>query len=383
MVEKAQIRSRRGQFVEPASSSGGVAVLALGTAVPDRRMDQETIYEQVLAPLLDGNRYARAIFRHAGVGWRHLAVEETYYRRERTTQARNTRYLADALPLGATAIQRCLQSGGWQPRDVDDFIVASCTGIDTPGLDLRLAAQLDMRSDVRRATVLGMGCYAALPSLLRAHEAARGGRRALVLAVELCSLHFQPDDASTQNVVSAALFSDGAAAIFVGPDPMPAQHPARPRPRGNGQKRAMGPRLLDFETLCDYKTFEQMGFHLTDHGFQMRLGARVPDVLAANVNGFVQRLLQRNNLQQTEVDVWAIHPGSAKILDQMETQLALDPRALNPSRAVLHNFGNMSSPTILFVLEEVRRQGQAMPGAYGVLLGFGPGLTLEGALVQW
>ena len=352
-------------------------ILGLGTAVPVQRLDQKTIYQEILAPLLDGNRYARAIFRHAGVGFRHFVAEASYYDHERTTQERNARYVQEALQLGEEAVNRALSASGLSPQDVDDFIVASCTGIETPGLDLQLAGRLGMRSDVRRATILGMGCYAAMPSLLRATEAARAGRRALVLAVELCSLHFQPDDASTQNVVSAALFADGAAAALIGPGQSASRH------EENGHRQTPGPRLLDFETLCDYTTFDQMAFHLTDHGFQMRLGVSVPDVLAANVQAFVERLLQRNALQRADVAVWAVHPGSAKILDNIEEQLALPSPALDASRSVLRHYGNMSSPTILFVLEHVQRKMQPQAGAYGVMLAFGPGLTLEGALVQW
>lgn len=360
--------------------SGSVAdavILGLGTAVPDRCMAQEAIYEDVLAPLLGSNRYAPAIFRHAGVRQRHLAVDATYYDKERTTEARNRVYFSQAPQLGEEAIRKCLDAAGCEPSMIDDFIVVSCTGIDTPGLDLQLAAQLGLRSDVHRATILGMGCYAALPGLLRAREAARAGRRALVLAVELCSLHFQPQDASTENVVCSALFADGAAAALVGP----AQEQ-----RVNGssaQGHGAGPWLLDFETACDYKTFEQMGFHLTDHGFQMRLGAQVPQVLATNVNGLTRRLLKRNDLGREDVSIWAIHPGSAKILDKLQEQLALDANALVASREVLARYGNMSSPTILFVLDEVRRRALALRGDYGVLLGFGPGLTLEAALLKW
>lgn len=357
--------------------SVGPALLGLGTAVPTRRLEQDMIYEEILAPLFDGNRAARAIFRHAGVGSRHLVVEKDYYDRQRTTGERNERYLIEALRLGADAITQCLAASGYGPESVNDFIVTSCTGIDTPGLDLRLAAQLGMPPDLRRATILGMGCYAALPGLLRCAEAARSGRLALLLALELCSLHFQPRDASTENVVSAALFADGAAAVLVGPTT------EAPRRRGNSHERITGPRLLDFQTQCDYRTFQQMGFHLTDHGFQMRLGTHIPDVLAENVRSFVRRLLQRNGLQRNDVDLWAIHPGSARILDKLQAQLELSEDALDASRAVLQRYGNMSSPTILFVLDELRRRGETWPGAFGVVLTFGPGLTLEGALVQW
>jgi predicted naringenin-chalcone synthase len=352
-------------------------ILGLSTAVPERQLEQETIYTKLLAPFLGSNRRARTIFRHACVGYRHFSVEETYYSSERTTAERNERYLEAALAIGEKAIRNCLDNSGLSAQTVDDFIIVSCTGIDTPGLDLHLAQRLNMRSDLKRATILGMGCYAALPGLLRATEAAHDGRRALLLAVEICSLHFQPHDSSTESVVSAAIFADGAAAVLIGPG-AEAQ-----RPGHNGHPGTLWPKLIDFETLCDYTTFDQMGFHLTDHGFQMKLGMAVPDVLSEKVRSFVERLLRRHGLSHTDIDAWAIHPGGRKILDYAQEQLELPPQALDASRSVLHDYGNMSSPTVLFVLERLQRHRQPQRGQYGVLMAFGPGLTLEAALVQW
>ena len=269
---------------------------------------------------------------------------------------------------------------------MDDFFVASCTGLDIPGLDLRLAGRLGMRADLRRTCVLGMGCYAAFPAMQRAREAvsAAPGRLALVLAIELCSLHLQNDD-SIENMVVSALFADGAAAALIGaPDPSrqppPALTPAEP---DGGFAWAGGPRLVDAATYCDYQTFNHMAFHVTDHGFQMRLSAYVPDVLAANVNAFLDPLLARNGLTREQVRFWGVHPGGSKILDYLQGQLGLSDGQMEPSRTVLRGYGNMSSPTILFVLDQIQRCGQPAPGDYGLLLAFGPGLTMESALVQW
>ena len=343
-------------------------ILGVGTGVPSRRFAQSELYERFLEPHFGRNRLARTIFAHAGIDYRHVAVEGDYYDEERTTEARNERYLAEALPLGATTIERCLTNARLRPEDVDDFLVVSCTGWDVPGLDLRLAAQLGMRSDLRRTCVFGMGCYGAFPALERAREAvlAQPGRTALVLALELCSLHLQFDD-SLENIVASALFADGASSVVV----------------GNGSERASGPRLIDAATFCDYQTFDHMAFHLTDHGFRMRLSAYVPDVLAANVGDLVQRLLAPHDLTVPDIRFWAVHPGSSKILDYIQDRLGLAQTQLDFSRTVLREFGNMSSATIFFVLDEILRGGQPHVGDYGVMMAFGPGLTLETALVQW
>jgi predicted naringenin-chalcone synthase len=346
------------------------AILALATGNPPRRYRQDAILAY-LQPIFTQARHARAIFERSGVACRAMAADEEFYRAERGTRERNERYLAEALPLGEATLRRCLANAGCGPEAVDDFIVVSCTGLDIPGLDLRLAARLNMRPDLRRTCILGMGCYGAFPGLLRAREAvaAQPGRRALVLALELCSLHLQMDS-SLENVVVSALFADGAAAALVGQLLPDGSHASRPR-------------FLDAATHCDYTTFDHMAFHLTDHGFQMRLSAYVPDLLAAQIEAFTDALLRRNDLSRGDVRFWGIHPGGGKILDYVQSRLKLSDDHMAFSRAVLHDYGNMSSPTILFVLDEIQRCGQPTSGDYGLLLAFGPGLTMEGALLQW
>ena len=347
-------------------------IRGLGTAVPDTCYVQEEIL-QLLRPYLNGNSRTEAIFRNAGIDSRHLEVAGEYYQQERTTQDRNERYMQAALPLGVQAIQRCLENAGMGIADVDDLIVVSCTGIDTPGLDLQLAGRLGMSPWLRRTTILGMGCYGAFPGLLRAREAAAAPRpaggtgSALVLTVEICSLHFQPNDHSLENIVSSALFADGAAAALV----------------TSRADAAAGPRLVDSATFSDYQTFDHMAFHLTDHGFRMSLSAYVPKLLAASVETFVDTVLERNGLRRADVDHWAVHPGSSKILDYVQERLDLTAEQLAPSRAVLARYGNMSSATVLFVLDEIQRKQQPAAGAYGMMMSFGPGLTMECALLRW
>lgn len=350
------------------------AILALATSVPNARYSQAEVLSQ-LAPLNFGqHRRARIIFERSGVKHRHFVIDGAYYANNPGTQARNERYLLEALPLGEAAVCHSLDAAGYSPEAVDDFLVVSCTGFDIPGLDLRLAGRLGMRPDLRRTNVLGMGCYGAFPALLRAAEAAaaRPGRLALVLALELCSLHFQLDE-TVENIVTSALFADGAAATLIG----------IPTGDAGSSGHLLVPRLIDSATFCDYQTIEHMAFHVTDHGFHMRLSSYVPDLLAANIERFVNALLSCHGLSQKDVRFWGIHPGSAKILDYVQSRLGLAAEQMEYSRAVLREYGNMSSATILFILQAIQQSRQPQPGDYGVLLGFGPGLTSESILLQW
>ena len=344
---------------------------ALATGLPPIRYSQMEIFEYLSGRLNGVSSHARSIFQNSGVSFRHASVDKSYYATDPTTAARNERYLAGALPLGEATVRRCLDTAGCAPESIDDFFVVSCTGYDIPGLDLRLAGSLGMRPDLRRTCVLGMGCYGAFPALLRAREAAAQspGRRALVLAIELCSLHLQLEG-DMEDLVASALFADGAAAALVG-----GAAPEGPR--------RLRPRMVDAETRCDYRTIDAMAFRLTDHGFRMRLSSYVPEVLAANIGGFVDRMLERNGKRREEVRFWGIHPGGRRILDRIQEQLALSEEQMAPSRTVLRECGNMSSPTILFVLDEIERHGRPEPGDWAVLMGFGPGLTMEELLLRW
>ncbi len=342
-------------------------LLALGTAVPEHEYSQVEIYERFLEPHLGRNRRARAIFGRAGVKRRFTAVEGQYHHVFRGTEERNIRYMEEAVPLGERAIRKALSNASLEAGEIDQLTIVSCTGFDIPGLDLQLARRLNLRPDLRRTCILGMGCYAALPGLQRARDAviANRDKRAVMLSIELCSLHFQPTD-DTENVIVSAIFADGASAAVVGWD-----------------DERHGPMLVDALTECDYMTLEHMAFHVTDHGFRMVLSAYVPELLAADIAGFVDRLLTRNHLRQQDIRFWGVHPGGLKILEAIERRLELEPQDLRFSRAVLHDYGNMSSATVLFVLDEIEHSGQPQPGDWGILLAFGPGLTMESCLVRW
>lgn len=342
-------------------------ILGLGLGVPAHEYTQMEIYERFLEPHLGTNRRARAIFGRAGVKRRFTAVDGTYHNINRGTEERNLRYMKDALPLGEQTIQRALTRAHLDPSDLDYFTVVSCTGFDIPGLDLQLAGRMGMRYDLRRTCILGMGCYAAFPGLQRARDAVSADRskHALVLCVELCSVHYQPTD-DTANVIASAIFADGAGAVVVGWD-----------------DASCGPQMVDALTRSDYTTFDDMAFHVTDHGFRMELSAYVPELLGAAIEEFVIALLERNHLQMQDIRFWGVHPGGLKILEHIERRLELKHEDLRFSRAVLRDYGNMSSATALFVLDEIERCGEPHAGDWGMLLAFGPGLTMEAMLLRW
>ncbi len=342
-------------------------ILGLGLGVPRFEYTQSEIYERFLAPHLGTNRRARILFQRAGIQHRFTAIPGEYHNTYRSTEERNVTFMQEALPLGAMTVERALAVAKLSAEEIDQFSVISCTGYDLPFLDLQIAGQVGLRRDLRRTCILGMGCYAAFPGFNRARDVvmANPQQRALMLTVELCSLHFQPTD-DTENVIVSALFGDGAGAAVIGFD-----------------EASAGPMLVDSLTRCEYNTLEHMAFHLTDHGMKMVLSAYVPEILGANVEEFVDDLLERNQLKRSDVKFWGLHPGGLKIMQHIERRLELEPEELKYSRAVLKQYGNMSSATILFVLDEIIKSGNPQPGEYAVLLAFGPGLTMESCLLRW
>jgi len=327
------------------------------------------IHDRWLAPYMNSRR-AKAIFNAAQIDTRYSVLPTAdFLADEPGTKARNDIYMQTARALGADVISLALANAKLSPTDIDHFIVISCTGFDTPGLDVILAADLDMRPNLRRSALVGMGCHAGVTGLDRAllEITARPQNRVLMLAVEFGTLHFQ-HGSTIENMVSGAIFGDGLAAAVMGS--------ASP----NGSPR---PYILDTATYTDYASQDLMGFHLSDKGFQIRLGTRVPRILRKIVPDLVTDFLQQSGLSLSKIDFWAIHPGGAKIVDYVGQALNLNEDDLQYSRDVLRQYGNMSSATILFVLDKIIKEGHPQPNNHALLLGFGPGLTIELCLVQW
>ena len=348
------------------------AFMALRTGVPDQCYTQEEITDFYVELLRQqGSRRERAVrtvMNRSGVRFRYSVVPPDYFLTPKTTQQRNDRYMEQAVILGEQVIRAGLDDAGIDPAQIGSFTVVSCTGFNIPGLDLLLAGRLGLSSSLTRACILGMGCYGAFPGMRRAIESLRptSDQLALVLALEFCTLHLQFDDAA-ESVVSTSLFADGAAMAVI----------------GQTQTASPMPKIIDSETYCNYQTLDHMAFNLTDHGFRMYLSSYVPDVLAANICDFADKLLARNGLHHRDVKFWAIHPGSQRIVEYIQQQLELSDDQVQVSLDILRDYGNMSSATVMFILERLMQSGEPQPGDYGVMMAFGPGLTMESMLVQW
>jgi len=306
---------------------------------------------------------AQRIFANSGVRRRHgvvnpLVEDPSHW----STAERMRRYLVEALPLGKDALASALARAGVAAPDIGLLVVCSCTGYGTPGLDILLARDLAMAPDLRRVLIGHMGCYAALPGLgVAADYVAQHGRPAVLLCVELPSLHVQPSERDTQQVVAHALFSDAAAAVVLVP---------------NGS----GPRVVRLVARTDPTTADYMTWHITDLGFRMGLSPEVPDALARHVRPAVGDLLAPSGLDISEVSAWAVHPGGPRILDVVADRLGLPGDALATSTKVLAEHGNCSSATVLLVLDELVRRSGGLRGP-AVAMAFGPGLTLCAALL--
>lgn len=344
-----------------------VYLTGVGTSFPGPPIEQSAIWDGYFAARCGNDPVARRIFRAAGVERRHAAVNPLVEDVSGwSTGERMRRWAAESVPLGKDATAGALAGAGLAASELGLLTVVSCTGYATPGLDIRIAADLGLPADAQRLAVGHMGCYAAIPGLGAAADfVVARGRPAAMLCCELTSLHVQPPDDDRGQVVSHALFGDAAAAVVLRPDPV---------------EGAL--ELLDVAAVTDPATSGHMTWEVTDLGFRMGLSPEVPDVLARHVGPAVTGLLQRHGLGIDDVDAWAVHPGGPRILDVVGERLGIGAAATAASRDVLADRGNCSSATVILVLDALRSAGLPRAGKAAVALAFGPGLTLYAALLR-
>jgi predicted naringenin-chalcone synthase len=356
-------------------------------------MDQAQLWEQHFSRIYQGHPLAEKIWTKSGIDTRHGVVNPAHEDISSwSTGRRMQRYVSEAMPLGTAAVRDALAKAGLPASEVGLLTVVSCTGYATPGLDIRISEALGMPADVQRLVVGHMGCYAAIPGLGAVSDfVVSRGRPAVMLCIELTSLHPQPVDpgvvAGTPSVkeieqlVAHAIFADAASAVVV----VPAGYPLA----GDLDQDAVGSvsavaglEVVDVTAQTDWSTQDLMCWDVTDHGFRMGLSAQVPDVLAQHVDGVVDDLLQRHGYTRDDVAGWAVHPGGRRILDVVRGKLGLPDGALDASYGVLRDFGNCSSPTVMLVLERLLATTDIPSGAPVVAMAFGPGLTLYATLLR-
>lgn len=336
-------------------------LLSLGRAVPERRYTQAELYAH---NPWEPSALTDRLFLDSPIRTRALFVPPSFWDRPRTLSEANAAWKEGALVLSARALDDALAGADRRPASVDFIGVTTVTGYCTPGLDLLLASTRGLRDDVARAHFNNIGCHAAVPLLRIAadHAAARPGSLAAMVAVEVCSACFARDD-DPQNLVALSLFADGAAAALLSTE-------------------GDGPAIVDFASGYDFEAMDALGFDLRDEGFRIVLDPGIPDRVARGVVRVVDGLLARHGLSRSDVAAWCLHPGGSRILDAAQASLGLDDDALRHSRRVLRGYGNMSSPSVLFVLAEALSASDLPPGAPIVLAAFGPGLGVEAALLR-
>ncbi len=377
-----------------------IALRGLTTAVPATVLHQEQVAEVFAAqPGLTrlAQRLVGAVFGAAGVSRRHTVLEElvaegpipeeapVFYDRARGellspgTRVRNDLYAERASQLFVSAARASLASvPGIQAADVTHVITVSCTGFYAPGPDFVLARELGLRPGVQRYHLGFMGCYAALPALRLAKQLCEADPEAVVLvvSVELCTLHLRTSN-DPDTIIATSLFADGAGAALVTAAP--------PEP---------GERAFELEAFATRITPDgesEMAWRIGDHGFEMVLSNAVPSIIGAHVIGAIEPLFASApeladalaaGTASEAVPHWAIHPGGRSILDRVETTLGLTPEQLVPARTVLDENGNMSSATVLFVLRHILDSEDGADGDQVAAMAFGPGLTVESALLR-
>ena len=353
------------------------AIWGVGTALPEESATQgraADLINRASGYDEEQSRWVESLYRGAGVDRRHLLMLEHIEEILSSPGAppysmawRMGRYDEAIRPLSLEAAARALDSSGMGPEEITHLVTVSCTGFAAPGFDLALFEGLGLRADVQRTHVGFMGCHGALNGLRVANAFASSddSARVLVCAAELPSLHFRYEPDPRLSVVNA-LFADGAAAVVGRADSSP----------GDGSD---GWRLVASGSALVPGTADAMSWKIGDNGFEMTLSARVAGHIVENLRPWLAGWLEGRGLSVSDVASWAIHPGGPRILDAVETALGLPRSATAESREILASFGNMSSPTVLFILDRLRRRRAPRPC---VSLAFGPGLAIEAALFR-
>ncbi|MBZ5662633.1 MAG: type III polyketide synthase [Acidobacteriia bacterium] len=356
--------------IELGKPAGVATIAGTATAVPPYLLTREMVKERIKDVFsLDGMRLEaiRNVIDNSRIDQRHSVFPVDYIVEPRPLSQINTEYREKAVELGMEVTAQALAQAEMSPADVDMIITVSCTGVMIPSLDAYIAKEMGFRSDVRRLPITELGCAAGAAGLARAWEylTAFPDRTALLVSVELPTLTFQRKDFSQANLISAVLFGDGAAGVVV------------------TGREASGPRIVASESFLFPDSLGAMGFDLRDSGFHIVLSRDVPQLIRERIKGLADGFLARNGLRQRDVSAFLLHPGGQKLLSFMEAELELTCADTEISWDVLRRFGNLSSASVLFILQEWMTRREMPAESYGLLMSFGPGFTAEMILLQW
>jgi alkylresorcinol/alkylpyrone synthase len=348
-------------------------IRAVGLALPPNYVEQQVLTAALRDYWIQRYGSARRLdefHRAVRVRGRHLALPIAEYPPLDTFAKTNQAWCKAATEIGEAAVRSALARAGLEAGDVDHFFFVTVTGISTPSIDAKIINRAGMRPGVKRTPIFGLGCVAGAAGLARASDYLRAFPNdvAVVLSVELCSLTLQRDDFSLANLIASGLFGDGAAAVVMS---------------GAQRRGGRGPRVLATRSVLYPDTESLMGWDVVDSGFKVVLSPRVPDVIEKNLGADVDSFLADQGLARGAIRHWIAHTGGPKVLQAIESALALPCGALERSWRSLNEIGNLSSASVLFVLADLLGANQAQPGEYGLLMAMGPGFCSELVLLGW
>ncbi|WP_366184285.1 type III polyketide synthase [Flavobacterium ovatum] len=348
-----------------------VKIINVATELP--RFSRETVD---ILPFLDlwlvnqeerFQRKVKKIFEGAKVDKRYSIMDPAAVFSLQSFEERNAIYAREMIVLGEKVLQKALDKADWKPDTIDFIITVSCTGIMIPSLDAYLINKLGLKQDVVRLPVTEMGCVGGVSGIIYAKNflKANPNKRAAVITVESPTATFQLDDYSMANIVSAAIFGDGAACVLL-----------------SSYDTEVGPKVVDESMYHFYNNEQMMGFELTNKGLKMILDVAVPDTIEEHFPAIIHPFLERNQLEIGDIDHLIFHPGGKKIVNLVESLFSELGKNIDDTKEVLRLYGNMSSATVLYVLERILDK-KPKAGEKGVMLSFGPGFTAQRVLLEW
>ena len=347
-------------------------IVSAASAFPNHRYEQKTIVgalQRFWGERMQNPGFVERLHARTGVETRHLVLPLEAYERLDTWGKANAVWVEAAQHLGRAAICKAITGGGLTALELGVLFFVSVTGIASPSIDAKLVNMLRLSPNIKRVPIFGLGCVAGAAGLARAADYVRAfpEQTAAVLSVELCSLTWQRDDVSMPNLIATGLFGDGAAAVIV----------------AGRDTEFEGPQIVATRSVFYPDTENVMGWNISEKGFRIMLSADVPKVVREHLREDVDAFLGEHGLDRDAIGSWIIHTGGPKVLEAVQEALELPDGALDRSWECLRRVGNLSSASVLVVLEDFLARGRGDPGTYSVLAAMGPGFCSELLLLRW
>jgi alkylresorcinol/alkylpyrone synthase len=335
------------------------------TLLKEAQQEWKKVRASIVKPL-------EQFYTNVKVNGRYLSWPLERYKEPATFKERNDAYIETALVLGEQTICALLDQVQMSPQEIDQLTTVSTTGISVPSLDARLMNRIPFSPNMKRLPLFGLGCMGGAAGIARTADYLQGHpQKAVILfAVELCSLTIQRDDLSLANIVASGLFGDGSAAVLMVGDDHPLAEPGLPR-------------VIDSQSQFFPETEHIMGWDVTDSGLKVLLSTDIASLVQSKIRPIMEDFLGRHDLTIAGIDHWLVHPGGPKVIEALQEGLDLPDEALALSWGTLAEVGNISSASVLLILDKTLKRLQPKPGEYGVLMAMGPAFSAELVLLQW